>query len=279
MKSLQKLKNFYSTVSESNTPQTYDLAAEAYNAHIDDPKESPLHAYYEKPAIHAEFPNLTGLSVLNLGCGGGQDAQWLKTNGADRVYASDISRGLIEIAHTHYPAINFQVMDMSHLGYQNECFDVAYSSLALHYIKDWSIPLSEVKRVLKPGGQFIFSCLHPLETALEYFNDQHTRKAYIGRTILEGNEIRTIYGDYMAADDGGISMVKRTVTSEHSVNYFHRTFGKMIESIVQSGFTIQKLVEPLPLEAMKVDNPEHFKQVMKLPKFAIWVLQKEIEIL
>ena len=49
------------------------------------------------------------------------------------------------------------------------------ASLVLHYLEDWTEPLAELRRVLKPGGRLILSVNHPiLYTALnpdaDYFD-------------------------------------------------------------------------------------------------------------
>lgn len=137
--------------TDRRTTETYNMAAMAYDAHVSDPADSPLHAHYEKPAMRAELPDLTDLSVLSIGCGSGADAQWLKENGAGNVSGVDISAGLIDIAQAKYPDVDFQVMDMAHLDFEDETFDLAYSSLAIHYLPDWGPPLREARRVLKPN--------------------------------------------------------------------------------------------------------------------------------
>jgi SAM-dependent methyltransferase len=44
-------------------------------------------------------------------------------------------------------------------------FDVAYSSLALHYIEDLERVLETVYRALVAGGRLVFSVEHPIFTA------------------------------------------------------------------------------------------------------------------
>ena len=260
--------------TDKHTLETYTTAAKAYDAHVSDPSDSPLHAYYEKPAIHSSLPNLDGLEVINLGCGNGDDAEWISNKGAHCVVGIDISPGLIDIAHEKYPHSSFMVMDMANLGFADDSFDLAYSSLAIHYLPDWVAPLKEAKRVLRPGGQFIFSCNHPVETSLEYFANDEIRGAHLGRTILQSTEEREVQGDYLVVDYGGIKPIQGTIASDYTVRYYHRPFGKMIDDILDSGFVIRKLIEPVPLPEMSIDNSEHYKQVLKIPKFAIWVLEK-----
>ncbi len=185
----------------------------------------------------------------------------------------DISAGLIGVARKKYPDIDFGVMDMAQLAFRDQSFDLVYSSLAIHYLRDWGPPLREARRVLKPNGRFIFSCLHPVETALEYSSDGQSQSAYLGRTIMRATGGREIYGDYMAVDHDGVRQMSGRVAG-HMVRYYHRPFSEMVTSILTSGFTIRGMVEPLPQEEMKVCNRGHYEQVSRMPKFLIWVLEK-----
>jgi len=49
---------------------------------------------------------------------------------------------------------------------------------------------------------------------------------------------------------------------------------KMVKDIVESGFTIKKMVEPLPIEELKEKYPSKYNKMRKIPVFVIWVLQK-----
>ncbi|WP_238695362.1 class I SAM-dependent methyltransferase [Ornithinimicrobium flavum] len=40
-------------------------------------------------------------------------------------------------------------------------FDLVVASLVLHYLQDWSGPLTELRRVLRPGGRLLVSVNHP----------------------------------------------------------------------------------------------------------------------
>ncbi len=259
--------------TDSRTIEGYNTGAEAYNAHVSDPEQSPFHTYYEKPAIRKEIPDLNGFSVLSLGCGSGVDAKYLKDGGASKVVGIDISEKLIEIAQNSYPDIEFQVMDMERLNFPDESFDLVYSSLAMHYLDNWTVALNEARRVLKPGSKFVFSDGHPISSALEVSDDGKTQTKLLGRTLFKDTDIYKIHGDYLVATEGGVKKIKAKVGGA-DVYFFHRPISKIVNDIAASGFVIEKMIEPLPTDGMKVKNLRHYDQLMKYPEFIIWVLRK-----
>lgn len=260
--------------TDPRTIQAYNQHAEVYNAHVLDPADSIFHAYYEKPALRAELPDLQGLDVLSLGCGSGVDAQWLADNDAANVTGIDISSGLIDIAKREHTGINFQVMDMETLDLANNSFDVACSSLAIHYLDDMTKSLKETYRVLKPSGLYVFSCGHPLNTAVEYYDNNQSNGTRLGRIVIKETGERIIHGDYMATTGGGTRIVEGHL-GDLDVQVYHRTFSVMLDQIQASGFTIEKMVEPQPTEDMKQANIAVYDQLIKIPSFMIWVLRKQ----
>ncbi len=260
--------------SDPNTIRSYNEQAETYDRHVSDETDSTYHSYYEKPAIRAELPNLEGLDVISIGCGSGVDARWLKENGAATVVGIDLSDGLIDIAKKKHQGIDFHVMDMEKLDFEDASFDLAYSSLAIHYLDDWTTALKEARRVLKPGGKYIFSSGHPIDSAMERFEDDNTRGSRLGRTILKSPDKRTIHGDYLIPDGDGVKAINGALGDHLRVRIYHRPISKMIEHIVEAGFSIEKMVEPQPVPGMEEGDPYHFEQLRKIPTFMIWVLRK-----
>ncbi len=57
---------------------------------------------------------------------------------------------------------DLQVADLSQLlPHADGAFDDVVVSLMLHYLQDWTAPLSELRRVLKPGGRLLLPVNHP----------------------------------------------------------------------------------------------------------------------
>lgn len=259
--------------TDPNTAGSYNQNAEVYHQHVTNPDDSTFHAYYEKPAIRAEIPNLDGLDVISIGCGSGVDARWIADNGAKSVVGIDISSGLIDIAQRENPDIEFHVMDMEQLDFPDEKFDLAYSSLAIHYVDNWTSSLREARRVLRSGGKYIFSCGHPLDTAIEFQYQDKYKWAVLGRRINQEDRQRTVYGNYLHADTDGVAPIRGTVGTV-DVTVYHRTFSRMIKEVVASGFQIEQVVEPQPTDGMKTVDPQIHEQLTKMPSFMIWVLRK-----
>ena len=121
----------------------------------------------EWPALRALLPALRGLRVLDLGCGFGWFCRWARRQGAARVLGIDVSEKMLARARadTDDSAITYTRADLEHLELPPAAFDLAYSSLALHYIERLEALLAQVHRALVPGGCLVFSVEHPIYTA------------------------------------------------------------------------------------------------------------------
>jgi SAM-dependent methyltransferase len=121
----------------------------------------------EWPAKRALLPDLRGLEVVDLGCGFGWFCRWARGQGAARVLGLDLSERMLARAKasTADAAITYQRADLERFGLPGAAFDVAYSSLVLHYVEDAARFFAEVRRALVPGGRFVFSTEHPIYTA------------------------------------------------------------------------------------------------------------------
>lgn len=121
----------------------------------------------EWPALHSLLPDLRGSGVLDLGCGFGWFCRWARQHGAARVLGIDVSERMLAHARatTQDPAITYRRADMEDLELAAGSFDLAYSSLALHYLENLDRLVGVVHRSLLPGTSLVFSVEHPIFTA------------------------------------------------------------------------------------------------------------------
>lgn len=99
-----------------------------------------------------------GKVVLDLGCGEGYGSSLL-AEVAERVTGIDLSAEAVEHARTRYPRTNlkFQVGDCRKTGLPDHQFDLVVCFEMIEHIAEHEELLSEVGRLLKPGGMFVVS--------------------------------------------------------------------------------------------------------------------------
>ena len=104
--------------------------------------------------------------VLDLGCGPGHDAALLASLGAT-VVPLDPAVGLLHQAQ-HYDAVKLRVVcgEARHLPFAGASLDGVWSCASLLHVPHADVPaaLSEVQRVLRPGGVAFFSISEGEET-------------------------------------------------------------------------------------------------------------------
>lgn len=99
-------------------------------------------------------------SVLDLGCGAGRTTSYIRKI-TGKVVGVDLSETLIEAAEEKYPDVDFKVMDAGKMDFPDNSFDVvvfSYNGLCyVHPEAKRMAAISEIRRVLKKDGIFIFS--------------------------------------------------------------------------------------------------------------------------
>lgn len=134
----------------------YDELAEAYNAFLD------VNVPYYR-ATHEALREYLGPGegrCLDLGCGGAQFVPTLLELGWTPV-GVDESVEQLSIARERYPEVEFVHTDGSQLPFEAESFSAAISTFTHTDIDDFAGALRETRRVLKPGGCFVYVGNHP----------------------------------------------------------------------------------------------------------------------
>jgi SAM-dependent methyltransferase len=235
-------------------------------------KESGLnvaHNFLEKPAMYSKLPDLKNKTVLCVGCGSGEESFYLKSLGAKKVIGIDISNGLIEIAKKNHPKVEFHVMDMENINFPKETFDFVYSSLVMHYVKNWTKTLNSVKKVLKKNGTFLFSTHHPAVWSAERKRDENKRSSLLGYVKFPNENKCEIHGDYL-----NTRKIDDIWYDEFKVTYYHKSFSSIMNDIIKSGFKITDVLEPKALDKVKEKHKVFWEIRQKIPIFIIFELKK-----
>jgi len=107
-------------------------------------------------ALLAQIP--AGGRILDVGCGPGQVAGWLHSNGAaGRVSGLDLSPAMVEIARIHQPGVDFEVGDLFDLGERGLAAIVAFYCIVNFPLADLPRAAASFARALAPGGLLLLS--------------------------------------------------------------------------------------------------------------------------
>jgi len=193
-------------------------------------------------ALRALLPDLRGLRVLDLGCGFGWFCRWARQQGAAHVLGVDVSEKMLARAEatTDDTAITYTRTDLEHLVLPPAGFDVAYSSLALHYVEGLNRLMSEVHGALVPGGTLVFSVEHPIYTAP---TDPDSSVDAAGRKIwrLDG---------YLNEGPRSTDWLAKGVIKQH------RTLATYLNMLVRLGFAISHVEEWGPTDQQIASRPQ-----------------------
>lgn len=229
------------------TRDAYDQLAAVWAATTD---EGPFNGLLERPALRSLVPaNLAGAVVLDAGCGSGVQAQWLLDQGAD-VIGADLSPRMIDEARRRCAGRGrFLVADLAEpLPLEPRSLDGITSSLALHYVRDWSVPLRSFASALRPGGWAVISLDHPFGPP------------------LPGQQ-----GGYF--DTELVSATWRKADVEVSQRFWKRPLSAVADAFAGAGFVIDRIAEPQPSQQALDRYPADLADFAGVPVFIVYRLK------
>jgi SAM-dependent methyltransferase len=197
-----------------------------------------------------------GLDVLDAGCGEGYMGRLLAERGA-RVVGADISDSLLAAARAHGDAerlgLRYTVASLEDLPEPDDSFDLVVCNHVLSDVSDPGRALTELGRVLRPGGRLIALMLHPC-----FYTAHAERDASGSIPVATYFTERTISQPFMVAG----------IESPDEVHMNFRPLEFYASALTGAGFLISGLAEPHP-PAQQLESDEWWRQNFKKPLFLL----------
>lgn len=199
---------------------------------------------YEEQIIPLAVEELGGVGrVLDVGCGDGQIARALAATGC-AVTGIDPTRRNLEVARERAGGPEYVEGSATDLPFDDAHFDAVVACLVFEHIDDVDSAISEVSRVLRPGGRFAFFLNHPLlQTPGSGWIDDH---------MLEPPEQYWRIGPYLVETES----IEEVELGVH-IRFLHRPLSRYVNTMISHGLTVQRMLEPEPPEGFLQRAPEY----------------------
>lgn len=208
----------------------YDKWATQYNSVVDNEvtkKTGIIETSYQFVTDQVSMVSSgSEMKICDVGCGQGELSFRLYKQGA-RVTGVDVSQKLLEYAIKKTDKIDWICDDATVLcKLSKDSFDVVVSNLMLMDVPDFKAVFESSYRVLVPGGRFVCVIMHPcFQSPFSYPLEDGSRN------------VSTYSAQYWK------SKGDRTLRS--TLGAYHRPISHYINKLLESGFSIVHLDEPL----------------------------------
>lgn len=203
----------------------------------------------EQPVLRELAGELRHQRILDLGCGAATFGLHALAQGASAYLGLDGSHKMVAAARTTLAGTCGDVVQasMETWEYPEAAFDLAVSSLALHYVPNLGAVMAGVARALVPGGHFVFSVEHPIITSCARGWTQPQRQDWI-------------------VDDYFVTGPRETTWLGGEVVRYHRAIEDYVTALQSAGFVLDSLRESRPDPGRFTDETEYARR-LRIPLF------------
>lgn len=126
-----------------------------------------------------------GQRVLDVACGTGQLARVASARVGPQgsVAAVDVNRGMLKVAATLAPEIEWYEASAESLPFADESFDAVVSQFGLMFFDDRAVALREMNRVLRPGGHLAVAVFDSPERVEAYGEMARVFERNVGKDV------------------------------------------------------------------------------------------------
>jgi SAM-dependent methyltransferase len=203
------------------------------------------------PGVLALLPEPGALTV-DVGCGEGRVARELKARG-HRVVGIEGSETLAAAAREADPELEVHVADAAHMPLPDACADLAVASMSLLNMDDLDGAVGEVARILRPGGRFVFSTVHPSNSLKPLGGFEEDGEGYFATYTYPEERTR-----------GGLTMTFHDT---------HRPLVAYLGALERAGLLVEAVREPVPDD----DHVAAFPYVERWRRAPIFLLARAVK--
>jgi len=196
---------------------------------------------FNTPAFLMMLPEVVGLKGIDLGCGEGYNTRLLIDRGA-QITGLDHSGAFVKAA-ARKGCSAFVQGDGRALPFRSGSFDFATAFMSLMDMMDVPAVLREVARILRPGGFFQFSVMHPC------FSPPWRKNLRDASGQTRAIEVGAYYDEGPRTESWLFSSAPPEIRAAHkpfTIQSVHLTLSSWFAVLRETGFTIEDLREPKP---------------------------------
>ncbi|MBE0512811.1 class I SAM-dependent methyltransferase [Candidatus Bathyarchaeota archaeon] len=207
------------------------------------------------PATFKLIGDVRGRIVLDLACGEGYNTRILARKGA-KVTGVDFSEKLIELARRQEAkeklGIQYRVLNAADLKkFSSNHFHLVTCFMSLQDIEDYEKAISEVTRVLRNRGRFVFSIPHPCF-----------------ETIITNGKRTSATKRYFETVKYPVKWKMERLAKPFRTTSFHRTLTNYFDALYRSRLFVSRLIEPKPTQKGLLKHPQ-LREVLVKPQSII----------
>ena len=216
--------------------RAYQESADRY---IERAETNLWNAHWDRPVIRSLLPDVSSRRVLDAGCAGGANTEWLLEQGAS-VVAVDVTPRMIELTRQRVGEradVHLHDLHEPMPFLKDGSIDVVMSSLTIPYVQDLKPVFVEFRRVLRRDGCLVLSTHHP-------FGD------------WQWFDLPDYFSTGVVEDRWSEGVVHR---------FWRRTMEELLGALFDAGFLLERYLEPLPSTETLARFPE--EDVRRSPNF------------
>lgn len=192
--------------------------------------------------------DVSGMRVLDAGCGEGRFARMLRDRGADAV-ALDATAALIALAHERDSGHTLRA-SADRLPFPRGTFGLVVSYLVLIDVADFRAAIREAARVLAPSGRFVIANMSFMSVNTGWIRD------------AQGNRL------YYPIDDYFTERPVRLSWRGISIVNWHRPLRAYMGACLDAGLVLEAFDEPYPADDTLRDDPR-YEDWYRVPNFVV----------